>query len=87
MSLFVINVVTTTIDDSSHLVPDCIDALDRYGVKATIAISTQREPILELWPRLRQAIDNGRSFEHVMELCMQGREWFDEHREAALLYE
>ena len=52
-------VVTTTIDDSSHLVPDCIDALDRYGVKATIAISTQREPILELWPRLRQAIDNG----------------------------
>jgi peptidoglycan/xylan/chitin deacetylase (PgdA/CDA1 family) len=52
-------VVTHTIDDSTKYVPACLDAMDKYGIKATIFISTEREPILELWPRLRNAIDNG----------------------------
>lgn len=53
------SVVTTTIDDSSRFVPDAIGALDKYGIKATIAISTQREPISKLWPRLEQAVKDG----------------------------
>lgn len=52
-------VVIHTIDDSSKFVPATIDAMDRYGIKATIFVSTRRPPIDELWPRLRQAIDNG----------------------------
>ncbi len=52
-------VVTHTIDDSSKYVPDCIDAMDKYGIKATIFASTRKEPISTLWPRLRQAITNG----------------------------
>ncbi len=52
-------VVTHTVDDSSALVPDCLDALDQYGVKATVFISTEREPIAKLWNRLRQAVRDG----------------------------
>jgi peptidoglycan/xylan/chitin deacetylase (PgdA/CDA1 family) len=52
-------VVTHTIDDSSKYVPDCIDAMDKYGIKATVFVSTRREPISALWPRLRLAIRNG----------------------------
>jgi peptidoglycan/xylan/chitin deacetylase (PgdA/CDA1 family) len=52
-------VVTGTLDDSTEHVPKAIDALDRYGIKATIAVSTLREPISRLWPRLRQAVDAG----------------------------
>jgi Polysaccharide deacetylase len=36
-----------------------VDAMDVYGVKATIAVSTQSGAIAELWPRLRAAVDNG----------------------------
>src|ERR1041384_6326991 len=63
-------VVTHTIDDSTKYVANCIDAMDKYGVKATIFVSTEQDPapealfstqrqFRELWPRLRQAIDNG----------------------------
>jgi hypothetical protein len=52
-------VVTHTIDDSTKFVPAAIDAMDKYGIKATIFVSTQRAPIAELWPRLRQAIADG----------------------------
>ncbi len=52
-------VVTGTFDDSNLAVPKAIDALDTYGLKATIAISTQSGPIAELWPRLRAAVENG----------------------------
>ena len=51
--------VTATFDDSSKAVPNAIDALDKYGVKATIAVSTQTGAIAELWPRLRAAVENG----------------------------
>lgn len=51
--------VTHTIDDSTRFVPAAIDAMDKYGIKATIYVSTKREPISQLWPRLQQAIDNG----------------------------
>ncbi|MBK9166698.1 MAG: polysaccharide deacetylase family protein [Bryobacterales bacterium] len=51
--------VTHTIDDSSKFVPAAIDAMDKYGVKATIFVSTRRDPIAGLWPRLNQAIENG----------------------------
>jgi peptidoglycan/xylan/chitin deacetylase (PgdA/CDA1 family) len=52
-------VVSHTIDDSTKFVPAAIDAMDKYGIKATIFVSTERPPIAELWPRLRQAIENG----------------------------
>ena len=52
-------VVTHTIDDSTKFVPGCIDAMDKYSIKATIFVSTGREPISQLWPRLRDAIANG----------------------------
>jgi len=63
-------VVSHTIDDSTRFVPDCIDAMDKYGVKATIFVSTEQDPppearffnqlqIWNLWPRLRQAVDDG----------------------------
>ena len=52
-------VVTHTIDDSTKYVPAAIEAMDRYGVKATIFVSTQRRPIAELWPALRRAVENG----------------------------
>ena len=52
-------VVTHTIDDATPGVKDCLDAMDRYGIKATVFVDTQSEAISELWPRLRQAISNG----------------------------
>jgi peptidoglycan/xylan/chitin deacetylase (PgdA/CDA1 family) len=52
-------VVTGTLDDSSKAVPAAIDAMDTYGIKATIAVSTQSGAIAELWPRLRAAVENG----------------------------
>jgi hypothetical protein len=52
-------VVTHTIDDSTKFVPGCIDAMDKYGIKATIFVSTAGGTITELWPRLRAAIANG----------------------------
>jgi peptidoglycan/xylan/chitin deacetylase (PgdA/CDA1 family) len=52
-------VVTHTIDDSSEFVKPTLDAMDKYGIKATIFVSTEQEPISSLWPRLQQAITNG----------------------------
>lgn len=63
-------VVAHTIDDSTKYVTNCIDAMDKYGIKATIFVSTEEDPPAEerfftqlqvkpLWPRLRQAIENG----------------------------
>jgi len=52
-------VVTHTIDDSTKYIIDCLNAMDRYDVKATVFVSTKLEPISQLWPRLRQAIANG----------------------------
>ena len=52
-------VVTHTIDDSTKYVPAAIETMDRYGIKATIFISTDRGPIEDLWPILRRAVHNG----------------------------
>ena len=63
-------VVAHTIDDSTKYVTNCIDAMDKYGIKATIFVSTEQDPapedrffnqlqVRDLWPRLRQAVDNG----------------------------
>ena len=63
-------VVTHNIDDSTKYVINALDAMDKYDIKATIFISTEQDPAPEdrfltqlqaheLWPRLRQAIDNG----------------------------
>ena len=52
-------VVTGTLDDSNTAVPKAIDAMDVYGIKATIAVSTQGTVIGQLWPRLRAAVANG----------------------------
>lgn len=63
-------VVSHTIDDSTRFVTDCVDALDKYGIKATIFVSTEQDPppearffnqlqIWNLWPRLRRAVDQG----------------------------
>lgn len=52
-------VVTHTIDDSSRYIPTCLDAMDKYGIKATVFVSTQAGPIAQLWPRLRQAAHDG----------------------------
>ncbi|CAN5876936.1 hypothetical protein BH24ACI4_BH24ACI4_21060 [soil metagenome] len=63
-------VVTHTIDDSTKHVPSIIDAMDKYGIKGTLFISTEQDPPVEerfftqlqvwnLWPRLEQAIDDG----------------------------
>lgn len=51
-------VVTGTLDDTSLDVSRCIDALDKYGIKASIAVNTRADSIRELWPRLEQAIEN-----------------------------
>jgi peptidoglycan/xylan/chitin deacetylase (PgdA/CDA1 family) len=52
-------VVSHTIDDSTKDVLRCLDAMDKYSIKATIFVSTQVEPISLLWPRLRQAVEDG----------------------------
>ena len=53
------SVVTHTIDDSNQFVPTCLDAMDKYGIKATVFVSTEVEIIDQLWPRLRRAVANG----------------------------
>jgi Polysaccharide deacetylase len=52
-------VVTGSLDDSTLAMTKAIDAMDVYGIKATIAVSTQSGPIAQLWPRLRAAVENG----------------------------
>jgi peptidoglycan/xylan/chitin deacetylase (PgdA/CDA1 family) len=51
--------VTGTFDDSNRAVLKTIDTLDVYGIKATLAVSTQTGAIAELWPRLAAAVENG----------------------------
>ncbi len=62
--------VVHSIDDSTKYVPATIDAMDKYGIKSTIFVSTENDPVPEdrfftqlqirgLWPRLRQAIADG----------------------------
>jgi len=43
--------------------------------------------LLTGFPEVREAIDNGKPFEDVITLCGQGRQWFNEHQQAAFLYE
>ena len=63
-------VVVHSIDDSTKHVGETIDAMDRYGIKATIFVSTEEDPspedrfftqlqIRDLWPRLRKAFADG----------------------------
>lgn len=63
-------VVTHSIDDSTKYVTNSLDALDKYGVKTTVFVSTEADPPAEerfltqlqikpLWPRLQKAIDDG----------------------------
>ena len=63
-------VVVHTIDDSTKLVIDTADTLDKYDVKGTFLISTEQDPPPEerffnqlqvwlLWPRLQKAWENG----------------------------
>ena len=63
-------VVSHNIDDSTRYVANCIDAIDKYAIKATLFVSTEQDPapenrfftqlqVRELWPRLRQAVENG----------------------------
>jgi peptidoglycan/xylan/chitin deacetylase (PgdA/CDA1 family) len=62
--------VTHTVDDSTKHVPATIDAMDKYGVKGTLFISTEQDPPAEerfftqlqvwnLWPRLERAVADG----------------------------
>ena len=55
-------IVAHTIDDSTKDVTRCIDAMDKYAIKATIFVSTEQDPapedrfftqlqVRELWPR------------------------------------
>jgi peptidoglycan/xylan/chitin deacetylase (PgdA/CDA1 family) len=53
-------VVTHTVDDTNEYLPACLDAMDRYSIKATLFVTTGYQPMMsQLWPRLRQAIANG----------------------------
>jgi peptidoglycan/xylan/chitin deacetylase (PgdA/CDA1 family) len=63
-------VVVHSIDDSTKLVIDIADAMDKYGIKGTFFISTEQDPPVEerfynqlqvwlLWPRMQKAINNG----------------------------
>ena len=52
-------VVTHTLDDSTEHVLPSLEALDRYGIKGTFFISTEKEAARELWRRLRQAVVDG----------------------------
>lgn len=52
-------VVTHTLDDTSRFVTPTLDAIDKYGLKATLFISTQREGIAQLWARLEKAVQDG----------------------------
>jgi hypothetical protein len=52
-------VVTHTMDDSAKLVLRAVELMDKYGIKATLFVSTNTGDIQEMWPALRQAIANG----------------------------
>jgi|RhiMetdeSRZDD1v2_1073273.scaffolds.fasta_scaffold30818_3 peptidoglycan/xylan/chitin deacetylase (PgdA/CDA1 family) len=63
-------VVVHTIDDSTKLVVDIADAMDKYDIKGTFFISTELDPPVEerfynqlqvwlLWPRMKKAVENG----------------------------
>jgi peptidoglycan/xylan/chitin deacetylase (PgdA/CDA1 family) len=63
-------VVVHSIDDSTKLVVDIADAMDKYGIKGTFFISTEQDPPPEerffnqlqvwlLWPRMQKAVENG----------------------------
>jgi peptidoglycan/xylan/chitin deacetylase (PgdA/CDA1 family) len=63
-------VVTHNIDDSTKYVANCIDTIDKYGIKATLFVSTEQDPapedrffnqlqVRDLWPRLRKAVEDG----------------------------
>lgn len=52
-------VVTHTIDDTNRFVATCIDVLDKYGIKATVAVNTEKIPTHQLWSRLNRATRNG----------------------------
>jgi peptidoglycan/xylan/chitin deacetylase (PgdA/CDA1 family) len=52
-------VVVHTIDDSTPYIINCLDALDKCSIKATVFVSTERNVISQLWPRLRRATANG----------------------------
>lgn len=63
-------VVTHSIDDSTKYVTNALDALDKYGVKTTVFVSTEENPppeerfftqlqIAPLWPRLQKAVNDG----------------------------
>jgi len=53
-------VVSHSVDDTTEWLPVCLDVMDRYGIKSTVFVVTQREPLMSrLWPRLRQAIADG----------------------------
>jgi peptidoglycan/xylan/chitin deacetylase (PgdA/CDA1 family) len=53
-------VVSHSIDDTTEWLPACLDVMDRYGIKSTVFVTTQFEPLMSsLWPRLRQAISDG----------------------------
>jgi len=52
-------VVTHTIDDTTKFVPASVDAMDKYGIKATIYVNTASKTMDELWPRLRKAVADG----------------------------
>jgi peptidoglycan/xylan/chitin deacetylase (PgdA/CDA1 family) len=53
-------VVCHTVDDSCEQLLSCLDAMDRYGIKATAFVTTGYRSLMpKLWPRLRQAIADG----------------------------
>jgi peptidoglycan/xylan/chitin deacetylase (PgdA/CDA1 family) len=53
-------VVSHSVDDTTEWLPACLDVMDRYGIKSTVFVTTQFEPLMSrLWPRLRQAISDG----------------------------
>jgi len=52
-------VITHTMDDSEKLVLRAVDLMDKYGIKATLFVSTQTGDIAQMWPRLRKAIADG----------------------------
>lgn len=39
--------VSYSIDDSTKYVGNCIDAMDKYGIKATIFVSARQDPAPE----------------------------------------
>lgn len=52
-------VITHTMDDSEKLVLKAVDLMDKYGIKATLFVSTKTGDIQQMWPRLRKAIADG----------------------------